>query len=430
MKRFSLSMLVLAFAALTLTALSGCSALPLPTRQPTATATLPNPVVIVQTQVPPTAVPAPTQASPTQAPPTQAPPPTALPTFTVLAPTVPPPTATSVPPAAEATATPMSPPEEIPVPAARQPISFLPNTVVYALTVNLAAGTPQAYTLNVGAGQNVFFTRNGNAVVQVSRPDGAVIVLPTSHPGPWGVLTGERGNYTVVLKGAGSVTLGIYIPPAGSTPVRQAPLPAKPSGAIAFQPNAISATLAFTLEQGTPQAFTLIAQKGQLVSAITTGKTTLSWLAPDGSLVLPTLAIPGQWQFALPQSGTNTLVFIGQGQVTLTVTIPPAAPPLGLVKPATRTRVNFAAGDAATTFTTTLASGSPQGYVLTVLGGQRIYVAATGQAQVEVLGAGDALLKTLGGVGLWAVDAPKTGDYTVVLVGSGATTVTIYVPPL
>src|SRR5512143_1500323 len=195
MKRFSLAMPVLAFAALMLTALSGCSLLPLPKRQPTATATLPNPVVIVQTQVPPTAVPAPTQALPTQAPPTQAPPPTALPTFTVLAPTIPVPTATSLPPAAEPTATPMSPPEEIPVPAARQPISFLPNTVVYALTVNLAAGKPQAFTLNIGSGQNVFFTRNGNAVVQVSRPDGEVIVLPTSSPGPWGVLTGERGNY-------------------------------------------------------------------------------------------------------------------------------------------------------------------------------------------------------------------------------------------
>ncbi len=427
MKRFSLSVPVFALGVFTLAALTGCALLPLPKPQPTATATLPNPVVIVQTQAPPTA--APTQALPTQAPPTQAPPPTALPTFTVLAPTVPPPTATSQPATGVPTETPVSPPKEIPVPAARQAISFLPNTVVYALAVNLTAGTPQAYTLNIGSGQNVFFTRNGNAVVQVSRPDGEVIVLPTSNPGPWGVLAGQQGNYIVVLKGAGTVTLGIYIPPAGTTPIRQAPLPAKPTGAISFQPNAIAATLAFTLEQGAPQAFTLIAQKGQLVSAITTGKTTLSWMAPDGNLVLPTLAIPGQWQFALPQSGANTLVFIGQGQVTLTVTIPPAAPPLGLVKPATRTRVNFAVGDAATTFTTTLASGSPQGYVLTVLGGQRIYVAATGQVQVEVLGAGDTLLTTLGGVGLWAVDVPRTGDYTVVLVGSGSTTVTIYVPP-
>lgn len=429
MKHFSLPVPVVALLALTLVALSACSLLPLPKREPTLIPTLPKPAVTVETSAPPTAAPPPTQAPATQAPPTQAPPPTALPTFTVLAPTVPPPTATNQPAPAVPTETPVSPPKEIPVPAARQPINFLPNTVVYALTVNLTAGTPQAYTLNIGAGQNVFFSHNGNAVVQVSRPDGEVIVLPTSQAGPWGVNAGESGNYIVVLKGAGAVTLGIYIPPAGSTPVRQAPIPAAPAGSIAFQPNAISATIAFTLEQGTPQAYTLIAQKGQLVSAATSGKVTLSWLAPDGSLLLPTLAIPSQWQFALPQSGTNLLIFIGQGQVTLTVTIPPAAPPLGLVKPATRTRVSFAAGDAATTFTTTLASGSPQGYVLTVLGGQRIYVAATGQARVEVLGPGDALLKTLGGVGLWAVDVPKTGDYTVVLVGTGATTVTIYVPP-
>jgi hypothetical protein len=243
------------------------------------------------------------------------------------------------------------------------------------------------------------------------------------------VVASQKGDYIVVLKGAGPVTLGIYVRPVASSSLSAAPLPATLQS-IGFSSNAISATVVFTLAQGAPQAFTLAAGKGQLVSVIASGNTTLSWLAPDGSLLLPTLAIPSQWQFALPQTGTNTLVFIGQGQVTVTITIPPAALSAGAVSPATRARVSFAPGDAATTFSTTLASGSPQGYSLTVMGGQRIYIAATGQAQVQVLGPGDTRLKTLGGVGLWAVDAAQTGDYTVVVFGTGAITVTIFVPPL
>jgi hypothetical protein len=337
---------------------------------------------------------------------------------------------TAIPALSATLSAPTQPPiKTIPLPAVQQSINFLPKTVVYALSVNLVAGAPQAYTLNIGAGQHLFFTLNGNAVAQVSRPDGAVIVPPTSRPGPWEVVAGQKGNYIVVLKGAGPVTLGIYIPPATSTSLSAAPLPATLQS-ISFPQNAISATVTFTLAQGAPQAFTLAAAKGQLVSAIVSGNATLSFLSPDGSLLLPTLAIPGQWQFALPQTGTNTLAFIGQGQVTLTLTIPPAVPPLAAVMPVTRTRLSFAPGNAAATITTSLVSGSPQGYVLTVLGGQRIYIAATGLAQVQVLGPGDTPLKTLGGVGLWAVDAAQTGDYTVVVFGSGATSLTVYVPPL
>ncbi len=425
MKRILLTFPTFVLAALSLLAISGCSILPLPVRQPTATAELPTP----QVQIEPLASPTPEASSPqpaaTEAPTLPAP------TDTVAAPTEAPSAVPTVTPVASAT--PLTPPQPtvqtIPVPAARQPINFLPNTAVYALPVNLAAGVPSAYTLNVGAGQHLFFTLNGNAVVQVSRPDGAVIVPPTSRPGPWEVVAGQQGNYIVVMRGAGPATLGIYIRPASSTSLAAAPLPATLQS-ISFPQNAISATVAFTLAQGTPQAFTLFAAKGQLVSAIVSGNATLSFLSPDGSLLLPSLAIPGQWQFALPLSGANTLVFIGQGQVTLAVTIPPAAPPAAPVMPVTRTRFSFAAGNAAATFTTTLVSGSPQGYVLTVLGGQRIYIAATGQAQVQVLGTRDTQLKTLGGVGLWAVDAAQTGDYTVVVFGAGPTTVTIYVPPL
>jgi hypothetical protein len=425
MNRLLISIPMFALAALSLLVITSCSLLPSRARQPTATAELPTPAVQIETLAPPTPEAPSPQPAPTEAPTSPAP------TDTVAAPTEAPTAVPTQTPAASATLPALTPPpiKTISVPAARQPINFLPKTAVYALPVNLAAGVPTAYTLNVGAGQHLFFTLNGNAVVQVSRPDGAVIVPPTSRPGPWEVVAGQQGNYIVVLKGVGLVTVGIYIPPASSTSLSAAPLPATLQS-ISFPQNAISATVTFTLTQGAPQAFTLAAAKGQLVSAIVSGNATLSFLSPDGSLLLPTLAIPGQWQFALPQSGANTLVFIGQGQVTLTVTIPPAAPPAAAVMPVTRTRASFAAGNAAATFTTTLVSGSPQGYVLTVLGGQRIYIAATGQAQVQVLGPGDTQLKTLGGVGLWAVDAAQTGDYTVVVFGAGPTTLTIYVPPL
>jgi hypothetical protein len=100
--------------------------------------------------------------------------------------------------------------------------------------------------------------------------------------------------------------------------------------------------------------------------------------------------------------------------------------------PATRTRINFAPGNASTTFTTNLAAGAAQGYVLQVLGGQQLYVSATGNATVGVLDPSDIpmAIQRAGRPGLWIVGIPVTGDYTVVVYGDGVSTVTIYVPPL
>ena len=61
-----------------------------------------------------------------------------------------------------------------------------------------------------------------------------------------------------------------------------------------------------------------------------------------------------------------------------------------------------------------------------------MYVSALGNVNVGVLGPGDvALPVTIAGrPGLRIARIPTSGSYTVVIYGSGETTVTIYVPPL
>jgi hypothetical protein len=124
------------------------------------------------------------------------------------------------------------------------------------------------------------------------------------------------------------------------------------------------------------------------------------------------------------------------GRVTLNVTIPPLlsapTPQPTVPLPASRSPINFPPGNASTTFTTTLRAGVPQGYMLRVLQSQTMYVSVSENASVGVLGPGDVALAITrtGRPGLWTVKIPETGDYTVVLYGTGQASVTIYIPPL
>jgi len=97
------------------------------------------------------------------------------------------------------------------------------------------------------------------------------------------------------------------------------------------------------------------------------------------------------------------------------------------------TRIQFAPGNASYEFTTVLTAGTPQGYVLRVMAGQRIYVSALGEHEITVvvMGPGSVPLPTIRGgrPGQWYADVLTTGDYTVVLSGEGEAYVTIFIPP-
>ncbi len=93
--------------------------------------------------------------------------------------------------------------------------------------------------------------------------------------------------------------------------------------------------------------------------------------------------------------------------------------------------LSFGPGDTQTSFSVAITPDDPQGYELRVMGGQEMIISATGGLSVGVL---DANFSPLGLVnsrlGEWVARIPKTGDYIVVLYGSGSSDVVIKIPPL
>ena len=109
-------------------------------------------------------------------------------------------------------------------------------------------------------------------------------------------------------------------PLGGSVAVPNAPpVPQR----IDFAPGATSATVKADLSQGVWQAYVLHVAVGQAMFVTLQGSASLNALDPQGSSMSPLSFTPGQWQFALPEVGDYTILLLGQGPATLTVTVPP-----------------------------------------------------------------------------------------------------------
>ena len=222
-------------------------------------------------------------------------------------------------------------------------------------------------------------------------------------------------------------------PTATAGPIGQGNIPLSSTRQqIYFSSGGTSASVAAHLIPDVPQAFALQAQAGQRMTITANGAARAQVYDPQGNPITGILLQPGPWSVTLPETGDYGLALAGVGSVTLTVQISPLSRGASVPLPVTRTPINFPPGDASTTFTVNLVAGAPQGYVLRVSAGQTLYVSALGNANVGVLGPGDvALPVTMAGrPGLRIVSIPASGSYTVVIYGSGETTVTIYVPPL
>jgi hypothetical protein len=92
---------------------------------------------------------------------------------------------------------------------------------------------------------------------------------------------------------------------------------------IDFAPGATSATVTADLAQGVSLAYVLDVAVGQRMFVAVEGDATPTLLGPQGSALLPLSSTPGLWQFDLPEVGDYTILLVGQGPATLTVTVPP-----------------------------------------------------------------------------------------------------------
>ena len=110
---------------------------------------------------------------------------------------------------------------------------------------------------------------------------------------------------------------------------------------------------------------------------------------------------------------------------------PISAPTATLVPSATRERITFEPGSTVYTFTVTLTRGVPKPYVLTILAQQQMTVTASGDVTIVVLDPQNkAVVPASARQGQWVGAMPQTGDYTIVLQGDGAFSVSISIPPL
>ena len=243
----------------------------------------------------------------------------------------------------------------------------------------------------------------------------------------------------VIAEASASATLpttggsGSLSPRPTSGPIGQGniPLSSTPQQ-IYFSSGGTSASVTTNLIPDVPQAFAIQAQAGQRMTITANGAARAQVYDPQGNPLTGILLQPGPWSVTLSETGDYGIALAGVGTVALTVQIPPLSSRASVPLPVTRTPINFPPGDASTTFTANLVAGDPKGYVLRVSAGQTMYVSALGNVNVGVLGPGDvALPVTIAGrPGLRIARIPTSGSYTVVIYGSGETTVTIYVPPL
>lgn len=320
-------------------------------------------------------------------------------------------------------------PASIPPPASFTRLNFVPGTSSYTFTTNLASGISQGYVIGISAQQSLYITKSGNANVEVFDPIGNILLTPTTDPGPRGAVAPRNGDYHFILYGQGPVTVSIYVPQP-SFPQAYSTIVSFFQPRINFAPGADSSTFSEFFQQGQPLAFRLGISAGQQLSLWTHGNLTAAVLGLDGSPLPAASSQYGQWGYNIPLTGDYTLVLSGAGSGWISITIPPLSPsssPTGLI------RIHFLPGDASLTTSAYEQKGFPvPAYLLGISGGQTLYIATTGNvSSVQVF---DPLSNPVSPFaqpnGSLSFPAAQTGDYRVVVYGSGLINITFYIPPL
>lgn len=330
-------------------------------------------------------------------------------------------------------------PARIPLPTQLQTIQFAQNTSEYVVTTTLQQGVAQGYQLALGADQHMYLTIDGNASITLYDPNKAPFTSTIQVMNPTRFNLTQAGNYAIAMMGSGPAAMSIYVPPAGANWTFFVPVPPDVTP-IQFAAGATSASLTANTTQGTPVGYSIAAQAGQRITVTTNGNA-LAFLTDASKVAINSLNAPvHQFIFPVSKTGTYFLVILANGPAPFTVSIPAASVPATggtgssgnpIPMPGTSSRVTFGSGNASATINTTLAAGQPKAYLIAVQAGQTLYVSTTGKVDVTAYGPGSAALVN-GHADFptrWTIPANTTGDYTFVVSGSGAETLTFYAPP-
>lgn len=210
------------------------------------------------------------------------------------------------------------------------------------------------------------------------------------------------------------------------------PSPAE-STRIQFAPGTTAYTFTTNLSQGTSQSYVLGLAANQVLYVLQSSTASIQVFGPQGIPLAAATTQAGPWGVAIHQTGDYTLVLLGQGNVSVSLYVPPLgasahpAVPLPFYTP----RISFALGTTGLSFGQDLAQGSPAGYLLGISAQQQLTVTTRGNMTAALLDDhGDALLPSILAAGQWQFSIPQTGDYTLVLLGSGPEFLSINIPPV
>jgi len=228
-----------------------------------------------------------------------------------------------------------------------------------------------------------------------------------------------------------ALTGAALAPVAAATPAQTVPIPWTREQ-VQFQPGTASETISMALVAGQPRGFTLRIAVGQTLYITFTGDASAGVLGPGDVQLADMAPGPGPRAVGIPRTGSYTVVLAGQGNVSLSVYIPPAGAggALPVPFPARPERVYFAGGETSYTASVTLTPPATYGYVLGISAGQTLYVTTAGAVTVYLTDVARNLVAgTPVAAGQWHFAIPRTGDYVLILSGRGPVTATMHIPP-
>jgi hypothetical protein len=239
-----------------------------------------------------------------------------------------------------------------------------------------------------------------------------------------------------MLKRIGFVLALIAAMAITSTALAQAPTPLPPPRTrtrINFAPGTSAYTLTTYLALGESQGFVLRVAAGQKMYVTKMGNASVVVLDPQDVVLIGATSAVGPWGFWTTKAGDYTVVLSGEAYVFLTIYIPPlgsnAQTPVPL--PFYRQRIRFAPGSTGYYLSQDLAQGQPAAFTLGISAGQQLNVWTKVNVTVALLDLqDDALLPVIPSPAQYQFSIPQTGDYTLVLLGSGTVSVFINIPPL
>jgi hypothetical protein len=188
------------------------------------------------------------------------------------------------------------------------------------------------------------------------------------------------------------------------------------------------------LQQGGTKAYQLQASAGQRMYITIDGNAAMQVYDPNQKAISGVLTAINPVQIPLSQTGTYSIALQGNGPVAMSVYIPAsntnqnvAAPVPAQLKP-----IQFQSGATSTNFSVNTTAGTPLGYTLNVKAGQQMTVTTSGNATVTLLAPDQVTMVPSAQMPThqWQFMLNQSGNYVLILLGSGPVTMTISIPAL